>query len=263
MTLSSEIQDNIKTYLWEVASHLHAASPASRTEILRDVESHIHEALLARNPEPTAEDLNAVLSSMPKPVSYAIEAAERPIESNVPETLVKASESFGEWLRRFTWQSVAGPLLLLLGVPLFIKGVIIAVVGIYASWSGRALEGQWGFNGSEGVLGIVSFVFLLLGIIALICAREVGRGGVDRIRNSDWHLYGFFGAYVAYLVPELLLITIMLGGLIAITLTAADCPILLTIPIALFVLGTIFYFIIKYRWIRLSRRNDTPAGIQE
>ena len=75
MTLSPEIQDGMKAYLWDVAAHLSALSREARTDILRDVESHIHEALSRRGAEPTLEDWQAVLADMPEPASYAAEPA--------------------------------------------------------------------------------------------------------------------------------------------------------------------------------------------
>lgn len=259
MALSPDIQDGIKTYLWEVASYLHTASPASRTEILKDVESHIYEALLVRNTEPTSEDLQAVLSAMPPPASYATECPEGRAESKTSAALVSAGESFGAWLRRFTWQSIVGPLLVLLGFTCFIKGAIMLIFGTSYGSMVHSMSAPSFFESSAAIVRIVGSFLLFLGVAALIGAREAGHGGIDKIRGSNWQRYGFAGAYIAYIVPELVLIALFVVGLIGLPMGAAGCGTAISGLTVLVILGVIDYFVIKYMWIKLSRRDDTLA----
>ena len=260
MALSPEIQDCIKTYLWDVASHLHDASPASRREILRDVDSHIHEALLARGADPTMDDMQAILAEMPSPDSYAAEVSER--QSGPP---AGASGSFGAWLSRLTWQSVAGPLLLMAAFPLFIKGAIAIGFSMADRWAVDSTQAPWLFDRSAEEFRAIGSILVFLGVAALFASREVGRNGIDRIRDSDWQLYGFTGSYIAYIVPELVIIAffVLFFGCIALSVVSGGdltgFPILLVVPVYLVLLGMIYYFVIKYRWIRLKRRDDSVA----
>jgi hypothetical protein len=71
MKTSAEVQAGISRYLVEVATYLGSRTPQERREVLADLEAHIHEALAARGREPTQNDLEAVLTDMAPPESYA------------------------------------------------------------------------------------------------------------------------------------------------------------------------------------------------
>lgn len=77
MTHDKSIKDGVKRYLDAVAARLGSLTPAEREETLRDVESHIYDALAARGDErATPADLQAVLAEMDPPEAYGTPAKE-------------------------------------------------------------------------------------------------------------------------------------------------------------------------------------------
>ena len=65
------IQEAIASYLAAVSRHLGDEPADERAEILRDLETHIHDALRRRSGQsPTLADLQAVLAEMDPPESY-------------------------------------------------------------------------------------------------------------------------------------------------------------------------------------------------
>jgi|GEM_PF-2303792 len=266
MTLSPEVQDGIKTYLWEVASYLFATDAETRAEILRDVESHIHEALAVRSAAPAPDDLQAVLAEMPPPASYAPEREtvrwpsdnRRLTWNEVPGALVEAGRRFIDWLRGFVWESVVGIILLVVGLPLLLRGYVLMRFG--ASYnSAAATSGAPGlfFRSSSETFIVIGVMMLSLGIIALLLACGIGGVGIQRIRNSDWRLQGFTGAFIAYIVPQVLLITFLISIFFLAFFgehgSIAAAPIIVTMITSLVIAGALDYFLIKYRWIALHQ----------
>ena len=72
MRMSEQVRAKVKTYLDDVAAHLGDMSEQERRGLLRQLESHVHEALQARAGDTEADvpDLEAVLSEMDPPESY-------------------------------------------------------------------------------------------------------------------------------------------------------------------------------------------------
>lgn len=70
----------IQRYLRAVAAHLESAPDASKRELLRDLESHIYEALEARGAgeDPQPADVEEVLAGMDPPESFARRSEMRP-----------------------------------------------------------------------------------------------------------------------------------------------------------------------------------------
>ena len=62
----------VQSYLREVAAHLEGVPERERQDLLRELESHIHEALQTRTGgnDARASDVEAVLSEMDPPASY-------------------------------------------------------------------------------------------------------------------------------------------------------------------------------------------------
>ncbi len=272
MALSPEIQDSIKTYLWELASHLETTSRPARTEILRDVESHIYEALAAHTPDPTLDDLSSVLAGMPPPDSYASESAEKPYRSGnrltwneVPGALVGAGERFIAWLRQFTWESVVGPILLLISMPLLFKGALVLLFGAsYYSASRIVIASDLiplPFNKIGVGFSIVGILLLLLAFAVLFLAGKTGMRGMIRIRNSGWRLRGFTGNYIAYIVSKTLLFSLMVGiGLSSLLAVAGFLPWAHEFTLIILVtIVTLDYFMIKYKWSRFAKCKVTNS----
>jgi len=182
MTLSPEIQDGIKIYLWEVATHLFATDAETRTEILRDVESHIHEALAVHSAAPTPEDLRVVLAEMPPPASYAPEREmERWPNNNrrltwneLPGALGEAGRRLIDGLRGFTWESVVGLILLVLGLPMLLRGYVLMRFGAGYDSAAAASGAPVLFNWGAETFVFLGIVLLSLGIVALILACGIG-----------------------------------------------------------------------------------------
>lgn len=72
MTLNTTMQDRIREYLNAVAEQIRNRPAAARRELLRDLETHLHEAVRARGGEaPTPEQFEAVLAEMDPPEAFA------------------------------------------------------------------------------------------------------------------------------------------------------------------------------------------------
>lgn len=256
MALSHEIHDGIKTYLWEVASQLGAMSAASRTEILSNVESHVYEALASRSETPAVEDLQAVLSSMPAPESYADESVRtaggrygRLTWSDVPQALVDVGKRFIGWVQEFAWEGIVGPLLALLACGILLRGALLLTMGLAYNSAVNAMPlpvriGSIGI--SVAGLGIL---LLVLGTAVLLAAWAVGWHGIKRIRTSQPSLRGFAGAYAAFIVPLILLITVLVVVCLDACLEAAGfVPLVHEFTLVVFVLAVATdYFLVKYR----------------
>ena len=275
MTLSPEIQDGIKTYLWEVATHLWGVDAETRMDILRDVESHIHEALAERGDAPTSEDLQAVFAGMPPPASYApgretaprTDGQWRLTWNEVPGALVDAGRRFIDWLRGFVWESVVGIILLLVGLPLLLRGYVLMRFGAeYSSMASSAGAPMLFSRGGETFV-VIGIVLLSLGITLLVLACGIGGVGMQRIRNSNWRLHGFAGAYIAYIVPQALLLTFLVGKILLISLGVRSdglmgAGVIVSTITLLIITGSLNYFLIKYRWIALHRGAPEPAAAE-
>lgn len=82
MTLSVEIRNRIRAYLDEVEENLEGRTEPVRKELLKQLESHICDALRQSGPDnPTEADLEIVLSEMDTPDSYRIAAEGEPTTS--------------------------------------------------------------------------------------------------------------------------------------------------------------------------------------
>jgi len=283
MILSPEIQEHIKTYLWEVASNLGCASPSIRTEILRDVESHIYEALAERNSSPTTDDLQSVLNAMPTADSYASEGYTNRRSSSaseqstggtdltwdkVPQALLNAGNRLFNWIQQFAWESIVGVLLMLIGFSTFAKGLLLLSFGNAYNSAASLVQAPRLFLEMGMSISFIGLVFILFGLGILIAARYIGLTGISRIRNSAGHLKGFVGVYISFLVPQVIGFSILfavafaLGSGILIgllTKSSGFFPLESHVGLLEVILPTIFVdcYMIKYRWSpsRLARQS--------
>ena len=267
MALSTEVQDRIKTYLWEVAAYLTTMSPTSRIEVLRDLESHLYEALNARNATPTVTDVDAVLSAMPAPASYGNEDTLTPARTNanrltwneLPGIFIAWSKIFIAWCRTISWESIVGILLLLFGIGLIFRGIVFMVLSQNTPERTLTFGLPMTFYLANRLVLIFGFLLMLLGIICLVIATFIGKSGMRRIINSNGKLYGFLGAFIAFLTPRFLLYNLIALILIIIWLKA--------IP-TLFILGTLIlvplFIYLNYVWIKYEWRcQQTGVTIDE
>lgn len=73
MNTDPAIRQTVDVFLHRVDSHLANQTPEQKRDILADLEAHIYEGLANRaaDRQPTIEDLQAVLTEMDQPESYA------------------------------------------------------------------------------------------------------------------------------------------------------------------------------------------------
>ena len=83
--LSREVEDALREYLLKVESRLKAAGTdlAESRAILDDLEAQIRAQLLEQGPEPTWNDLTAILSQMDAPEKYGNALPARPARAGV------------------------------------------------------------------------------------------------------------------------------------------------------------------------------------
>jgi hypothetical protein len=132
---SEQIRVKIQSYLKDVAAHLEGMPVGDQHELLRQLESHIHEALRARmgGMEADVSDVEAVLLTMDPPESYGTAREDR-----------YGGMNRGKWALFLSLGTlvVAGLLVLLTGgrmlvwIPsfLFLGGQIAAFVMGILSW---------------------------------------------------------------------------------------------------------------------------------
>ena len=135
MKNNEQVRARVQSYLKEVAAHLERMPERERQDLLRQLDSHIHEALQARTGgnDAQASDVEAVLSEMDPPASYGTVREGR-----------FAGLSRGKWALLISLGSlvIAGLLVLLTGervhvwIPffLFLGGQIAAFVIGILSW---------------------------------------------------------------------------------------------------------------------------------
>ncbi len=79
MQVNNQARAMIQSYLTDVAAHLEGMPAQEQRDLLRQLESHIHEALAARTggQDAQASDVQAVLSDMDPAESYATPSKDR------------------------------------------------------------------------------------------------------------------------------------------------------------------------------------------
>ena len=259
MALSTEVQDRIKTYLWEVAGYLSGMSPASRIEVLRDLESHLHEALNARSTMPTVTDVDAVLSVMPAPASYRNEENLTPERTSANRlTWNELPGVFITWCQTLAWESFVGLGLLIIGMWTVVPGFtyIYYIISSSTQPFSSATAAPFHFGGEASV--IIGYFLILLGVFSLVITALIGKSGMRRIINSNGKLHGFHGAFIAFLTPRLLLYNGVIFLLFCMGMTGGSIYhkflmlILLLLPFSLIMY--LNFLLIKYEWHK-QRRN--------
>ena len=140
MNTETEVERGVQDFLDRVADYLGATPEDEKREILRDLASHIHEALKSRVPgrEPTVEDLQGVLAEMDPPESYGESAeVERPGSPGRRATGIAAlCISLGSLVvAGLLFALTGGHLVLWIPVFLFLAGQITALVLGVVAWS--------------------------------------------------------------------------------------------------------------------------------
>ena len=143
MRIEREVDRGVQGFLHRVAEHLGAAPEDEKREILRDLESHIHEALRSRvsEREPTLADLQGVLAEMDPPESYGESAeVERPASPASPGRratgIAALCISLGSLVvAGLLFPLTGGGLVLWIPVFLFLAGQIAALALGIVAWS--------------------------------------------------------------------------------------------------------------------------------
>ena len=156
--MDRDVNEEIAQYLREVSRNLSHLPEPQRAETLRDIESHIHDALRVRTEgrELTSEDVRALLAEMDPPESYA-QTGQYTAIGTPREVLV-----LGRSIPRVLAFGLA-----VLGVMIVVQliiGITTAQIGLFISvvLSGLLLYGL--YFGSK-VAYVVTIFFILLGSV--------------------------------------------------------------------------------------------------
>lgn len=172
MTYDPSVTDTVASYVRAVESHLAGVSADEREEILRNVESHIYDALAARAGEgATIQDIYAVLAEMDPPESYADgrPTPPAPVPSQGPPP-IQGRRSLGGWALAVMIGGIVLPLLILAAGAIFAKtsdeeAVIALAVMLAAVMQLVALAlaiASWRERAAKVVVIVQGFMLLLM-----------------------------------------------------------------------------------------------------
>jgi len=143
-----------------------------------------------------------------------------------------------------------------------LRGYVLMRFGMAYSSTAAASRAPGLFFSSGETITVIGVVLLLLGLSSLLLAWWIGGAGIRRIRNSEWRQRGFLGAYIAYICPQVLLLTFLVSKILLIFLGVNDsftgAPIVVSLITIMVIAGGLNYFLIKYRWIALHRGAPEP-----
>ncbi len=141
MNYSRKIEEGISRYLEKVASYLREAPSDERDEIIRDLQSHIYDALASRSgAEPTLADLEAVLSEMDPPESYGPPVS-GDTDAHPAPTATGPTRSLGSWAMAAMIAGIILPILLVAAGAIFGRGMNAVQIAVgFAVTLGIILE---------------------------------------------------------------------------------------------------------------------------
>ncbi len=195
MNYDKKIEEGISRYLEKVASYLRETPPDEADEIIRDLQSHIYDALASRSgAEPTPADLEAVLSEMDPPESYGPPVSSDTGTHKALDT-TGPTRSLGSWAMAVMIYGVIIPIILAMAMvifggrpmntwqvvtaPLVVSGIILELLALIlglASW--REKTGKAAAIGA----GIIIILVVIPGLLWLMTASP-------DMENRSAHLY--------------------------------------------------------------------------